>query len=438
MPIRRKARMSAVVLLGTSMLMAGCGMSAQDKEAKAEKEFRKQSSRIQNQEQARSEAALKLNEPYVQAADAFGLSLFRELAKTDRDKNIVLSPYSVSEALGMAWSGSGGGTKAEMAKALGWNGSHPDEIAAGSKKLRSYLRLPAEGIKLKASNSFWYQKGLHLLEPYEAALKNSYEADLQAVDMPSPKTVKALNEWVSKHTEGMIESVFDPSQTLNPDDRAIMMNAVYFKGAWKDEFDPVRTKPEPFHTMDGNVQKVPMMQRSGSYAHVKTERLEAVRIPYLQDKLDLLVVVPQSGLGVPDIVADLERYGVWKDELALSPGSVALPRFKASYKADLIPVMKTFGVQDAFSSGTSDFTGMFEPSALSSGLFINLIQHQAVLEVNEKGTEAAAVTALGMAGSSAPSDPFSFRADRPFFYAVEDTTSGMWLFLGAINDPLAA
>ncbi|ASS64899.1 MULTISPECIES: serpin family protein [unclassified Paenibacillus] len=438
MPIRRKARISALVLLGMSMLMAGCGLSAQDKEAKAEKEFLGQSGRIHDQEQARSKAALTLDKTYLQAANAFGLSLFRELAKEDKDKNIVLSPYSVSEALGMAWNGSGGKTMEEMAQAVGWSGSQPEEIAANSRELRSYLRLPAEGVKLKASNSFWYQKGLHLLEPYEATLKNSYEASLQAVDLPSPKTVEAMNEWTSKHTEGMIESVFDPSQTLDPDNRAIMMNAVYFKGAWKDEFDPARTKPEPFRTLDGAAQKVPMMQRSGSYAHVKTERLEAVRIPYLQDKLDLLVVVPQAGLGVPDIVGDLERYGNWKDQLAASLGSVALPRFKVSCEADLIPALQHFGMQNAFVSGTADFTGMFEPSAPSSGLFINLIKHQAVLEVNERGTEAAAVTALGMAGTSAPSDPFSFRADRPFFYAIEDTTTGLWLFLGAINDPLAA
>jgi serine protease inhibitor len=197
--IRLAARF-AQVLLGLSVILSGCGVSAQNEQEKAEKAYKEQLSRIYDRNQERIKGAQLLDAGALQSSNELGLRLYMELAREQEGKNIVLSPYSISEAIGMAWQGSAGTTREETAKVMGWNGALPSAIAEQSKALRSYLRLPAEGIKLKASNVLWYRKGLEPLDAYAKTLNDSYEADLTALDFQSPQAVPVMNDWASSRS----------------------------------------------------------------------------------------------------------------------------------------------------------------------------------------------------------------------------------------------
>lgn len=424
----RRGLLAALALLALAAAGQGCG--APDPERQAQEAERQ----ARQQEEAREKAAAKLDGGYVQASNRFGLQLYRQLAEERPDGNLLLSPWSVGEALGMAWQGSRGETAEEIRQAGGWAAFSPQEAARQAGGWRSYLELPSDGARLSVANSLWVQQGREPMPSYRKTLEANYGAELEMADFAGggAEAAERMNRWVDRHTEGMIPQIVDPNEPLDPETLAVLLNTVYFKGGWQDEFDPARTEQAAFAMDGGEPLDVAMMQRGGSYPYLRTERFEAVRLPYgLKGGYRLLLVLPARGLGVDDLLPDLERYEEWQGELQAKAGSVALPRFKAAVRSVLNEPLRQLGMRQAFAPG-ADFGGMLEGSP---DLHLSLVLHQVVLEVNEKGTEAVAATLMAEGGSAPPSDPFEFRADRPFFLAIEDGVSGAWLFLGRIGRP---
>jgi serine protease inhibitor len=381
----------------------------------------------------RQAAAAGVDARIVKASNEFGMQLHRQLVQTEQNKkkNIFISPTSISLALAMTYNGSKGETQTAMAKTMGWQGMSLDEMNRGNETLISLLQQPGKGVQLRIANSLWSRKGKPFLSDFMKTNQAFYDAKVTGLDFNSSKAPDTINDWVNKNTNGkipkMIESI-DPMEVL------ILMNAVYFNGGWKKEFQPSATKVESFKLQDGSTKQVQMMAQSGTYEYLQEEGFQAIRLPYGDGQMDMLIILPDesSSLGAlhDKLWADPSR---WLHTFQQSRGEIKLPRFKIEYGEQLNKALIAMGMAPAFDSVNADFSGM-APSP--PNLFISAVTHKTFVEVNEKGTEAAAVTAIHMLTGSAPIDkPFQMTINRPFFFAIEDRQTSAWLFVGSVVEP---
>jgi serine protease inhibitor len=382
----------------------------------------------------RQVAAAGVDVRIVNASNEFGMQLHRQLVQTEQNKkkNIFISPTSISLALAMTYNGSKGETQASMAKTLGWQGMSLDEMNRGNETLISLLQQPGSDVQVRIANSLWSRKGKSFHSDFTKTNQAFYDAKVTELDFNSPKAPDTINDWVNKSTNGkiprMIESI-DPMEVL------ILMNAVYFNGGWKKEFQPSATKEESFKLQEGSTKQVQMMTQSGSYEYLQEEEFQAIRLPYGEGQMDMLVILPDesSSLGTlhDKLWADPNR---WHESFQSNRGEIKLPRLKIEYSEKLKEPLKAMGMTLPFDEVHADFSGM---APVPPNLFISAVTHKTFIEVNEKGTEAAAVTSVHtIATASAPTDtPFQMTINRPFFFAIEDRQTGAWLFVGSVVQP---
>jgi serpin B len=269
-----------------------------------------------------------------------------------------------------------------------------------------------------------------------AALKSKYAAEVF-----ENASLDDVNGWVARKTEGKIARMLD---TLDPNSAAVLLNAVYFKARWASVFDKALTKDEPFNLTRAQKADVALMNQTANFSLVSRGGYRAIRLNYEVPELGLVVVLPDDIEGVGAVARRLganelaELFAALRDGRSRKPVALALPRFRAEYKADLVAPFRQAGLQKAFDATTADFSGMTGRPAAEVRLHIGEIVHRAVIEVAEENTEAAAATAIGIRAASAPAQPLTpepFRVDHPFlFYLVDDTTGGI-LFEGRIADP---
>lgn len=411
----------------------------------------------------------------VAAYNAAGFDLFKRLAATSG--NIAFSPYSVGAAMAMALSGARGATEVEMAKVLHQalpRAAMEDENARVLAMLNSYdksavppqcptgmtlrkgqckgprlsgggcafpARLDANqcttppkyapSAKLTVANSLMLTKaGDKISANYIALVKRKFGAEVFR-----NAGLAEVNSWVKRKTEGKIEKILD---ALDASARAVLLNAVYFKAAWLSVFEKRYTVEEDFNLTTTEKARVPTMHQTGSYAVAMQAEFRAIRLPYVVPSLGMIIVVPEKIDGVGELASqfDATRLADLRTALQSRRVELALPRFKLTYSADLIPPFQAAGMQLAFSN-QADFSGMTGRRASEGDLKIGQIAHRAVVEVDEGGTEAAAVTAIVMMPKAAmPSKPPEvFRVDRPFLFYLVDDATGTILFQGRVNDP---
>jgi serpin B len=381
----------------------------------------------------RQVAAAKVDARIVKASNEFGLQLHRQLVQTEQNKkkNIFISPTSISLALAMTYNGSKGETQAAMAKTMGWQGMSLDEMNRGNQTLISLLQQPGSGVQMRITNSLWSRKGVPFHSTFMKTNQEFYDAKVTELDFNSPKSVDTINNWVNKNTNGkitkMIESI-DPMEVL------FLMNAVYFNGGWKKEFQPSATKEDSFKLQDGSTKQVQMMAQTGTYEYLKEEGFQAIRLPYGEGQMDMLVILPDasSSLGAlhDKLWADHSR---WRQPFQQSRGEIKLPRFKIEYGEQLNDPLMAMGMTLPFDDVKADFSGM---APVPPNLFISKVTHKTFVEVNEKGTEAAAVTSVQVSTTSALIDtPFQMTINQSFFFAIEDRQTGAWLFVGSVVEP---
>lgn len=379
----------------------------------------------------RKRAMDKLDPAITQAQNKFGLQLYHELAQSaESGENIILSPYSIFTALVLAYNGSSGETSKEMAHTLGLESLSKEQVNASGRTLQTLLEDAGSGVRLNTANSIWYRSSLEIKNMFMQMAQNSYHADIQAVDFQKEKTLKEINGWVNKHTNGKIPSILD--QVPDPSTLAILLNAVYFNGAWQSPFNPENTREGSFTRPDGSVQKVPMMMQGGMFEYKQTPKAQAIRLPYGDGRLNMLIILPAKGQSLDTLMEQiLQDPSPWQARFDHASGEFQLPRFKAEYTGQLEKSLMKMGMKQVFDPAAADFTDMSD----AKPLFISSILHKTVLDVNEKGTEAAAVTEIGMAGSAPPKERFQMIVDHPFFFCIEDSLTGLWLFLGTVVDP---
>jgi len=249
-----------------------------------------------------------------------------------------------------------------------------------------------------------------------------------------PGAVKVINDWVGEKTHERIDKIVD---RISAEDVMFLINAVYFKGRWTAEFDKKLTQDRDFHLADGSVKSHPMMRREDKYRYLETDDLQAIRLPYGEDRFALYVFLPGSEHSLAEFVGQLtpETLDDRLMQMHRRKGEIVLPKFKHEYEQSLNTVLGALGMDIAFDPGRADFYRMLD-SPIDMAFYISEVLHKTFVEVNEEGTEAAAVTSVRMTLTALPPDEdFQMTVDRPFFYMIRDDESGSVLFMGVVTEP---
>jgi serine protease inhibitor len=373
-------------------------------------------------------------DPRLAAANVkFGFKLYSELTKQSAEKNIFVSPSSVALCLTMAYNGASGETRQAMGRALETQALSLDELDRAYAELRAALDSPDAKVRLAIANSLWARRGLQFKPDFIQRNKDYFGAEVTALDFDDPAAASAINRWVSAKTNGKIDKIVDQ---IDPSSVLFLINAIYFKGAWARSFDPAKTREDNFTLLRGT-KRVPMMSQSGNYRYLETNDFQAVSLPYGGGRVSFYVFLPtpSSSLAAFEKSLTEANWQQWMPAFRATDGDLSLPRFRVTYEATLNDALKALGMDVAFDAGRADFSGMIQTGG--QNVFISSVKHKTFAEVNEEGTEAAAVTSTEMRATSMRREPQRFRmiVNRPFFCAIRDNTSGAVLFMGSIYDP---
>ncbi len=371
----------------------------------------------------------------VPANNHFGFRLFDQLLQQDLGQNVFMSPLSVAIALAMTYNGAAGNTQTVMAKTLGLENLSLAEVNKANLALRNVL-LHQSNVSLLIANSLWLNQNFHLEPTFLTPTQKFYAANVTNADFQSPATVSDINQWVDENTQGKIGPVV---QTLNPLTVLLIINAIYFKGKWEKPFNKENTKERDFTLLTGENKRIPMMFQTDDYSYYEGNNYQAVRLPYKASKkpsLSMTVFLPSRGIPLESFPL-LDHWQEWRAGNTSREGSLVLPRFKVEYEVTLNGALKALGMAEAFSVEDADFSQMAKvPTGWN--LYISEVKHQTFVEVNEEGTEAAAVTVVlnyNLTCQAKPIPPFKMIVDHPFLFTIQDEDTGTVLFLGAIVEP---
>ncbi|WP_040549594.1 serpin family protein [Pedosphaera parvula] len=367
----------------------------------------------------------------VQENNAFALELYGKLKS--KEGNLFFSPYSVSTCLGMAYAGARGETEKQMAKTLHFS-TNQAALHTGFGELQKELN-KKPGVTLKVANALLAQKGMPFSKEFLDCLNKTYQADAMRFDFGTQAQLASdeLNGWVAKKTEGRIQTILQP-EALDRAVALVLVNAVYFKGAWATPFSKEVTMPNPFYFGKKGSVTAQMMYQQEHFDYYENPKLKALKLPYAGRKLSMVILLPSARDGLPDLESFITTQSLssWISQMHDQEVAIQLPKFKMDEEFDLNSTLGEMGLHDAFCS-KADFRGM-----MSSGeLHLSKVLHKSFVEVNETETEAAAVTMAGVAfGNTGKPGPKGFFADHPFLFVIRDNGTGSILFMGRVMDPM--
>lgn len=363
---------------------------------------------------------------------AFGLDLFRQVADGAPDANAIVSPASAGLALSLLGNGATGETRAQIERALA-AGMEMDALNAANVALDAALR--TEDVQMEIGSSIWARGGTPVLPGYVEQSRRLYRAAAAALDFDQPEAAERINAWVSRSTSGRIKTMV--SHPIEPNTILFLLNAVYFKGRWQEEFRPKSTRPGAFHAPGGDVQ-VPMMSRTGTYDHLRGTGFQALRMPYVGDRFALYVLLPDRGQPLGGLREQLsaKAWRGWMDGFTDGRVNVVMPRFRLELFTLLNAPLKAMGIARAFVPG-AELDAMLPAGYVATAEpYVTKVLQKVFFEVNEEGTEASAATMVEIAtrgiGTVRVRD---FIVDRPFLLAIRDDQTGTLLFIGQVNDP---
>lgn len=364
-----------------------------------------------------------------QAHNAFGFNAIKLLAQEEGNKNVFISPSSIALALSMVYNGANGETKSAMQKTLQFENFDIATINQESLDLINILKNPDSEIELFIANSIWAKQGVDFKKDFLDVVASYFKAEISTLDFSSSNAADTINSWVSKNTKGKIPTIVSPPI---PDSMFMyLINAVYFKGSWTIKFDEKLTKDRDFTTADGTRKKHPLMQQYGDMPYLETKDFQSVSLPYGENKRFSMYVFLPKNLG--DFVQNLDqnKWNDWMKQYKKTKGTILLPRFSMEYEKGLIPMLIKLGMGVVFQDG-ADLTGIGYDFKISE------VKHKTYVDVNEEGTEAAAVTSIGLVESTSvgtAKKTFYMEVNRPFFFAIRDSQTQEVLFMGTIQNP---
>ncbi|MEH1769438.1 MAG: serpin family protein [Nostoc sp.] len=419
---RRYALAAASVVLFSVL---GCSQVDSNKSALAQ-------SSLPQPENPLQKKTVNTDTKIVESSNKFGFKLFSEVLKNDRGgNNIFISPSSVAIALAMTYNGASGSTQQAMAKTLELQGMNLPEINSSyAAVLKQLLDNPDAKVQLKIANSLWANQDVSFAPDFLKRTQDFYQAKVSNLNFKDAAASNIINNWVKENTNGKINKIVE---TIEPNQVLFLINAIYFKGNWSNEFDKKETAQYPFYITSGRRKQHPMMSQKGDYKYYESEQFQAVSLPYGKDgKFSFYIFLPKQNSNLKVFYENLnvENWEKWMTQFNKQKGFIRLPRFKTDYEVTLNDALKSLGMEEAFSN-KANFSGMGKNFAISQ------VKHKTFIEVNEEGTEAAAATSVGMVATSLRQEPEPFRmiVDRPFFSAIRDNQTGSLLFMGSIIDP---
>jgi serpin B len=368
----------------------------------------------------------------VDAVNAFTVDLYSILK--EQKGNLFLSPWNIATAFAMVYAGAKGDTETQIAEVLHFGLTQRQVHDAFGDLIQDLIEEKGEkGYQLNIANALWIRHGYLLLPDFTSTLKNSYNAEVERVNFDNPvEAATLINTWAAKQTRNKIPKIIQPHMIAELT-RLILTSAIYFKGLWTHPFKKKQTQDAPFTLLGGEPIQVPMMHSVKRYNYMETPELQALELPYIGDRLSMVVLLPTADDGLPDLEKNLrweEQLEAWLSLMVKQKVNVFFPKFTITSEFALNDPLETLGMTDPFSM-SADFSGI----TISEKLFISSARHKAFIEVDEEGTTAAAATAIIMAPTGLPAPIPIFRCDHPFLFLIRDTKTGSVLFLGRMVNP---
>lgn len=362
----------------------------------------------------------------VNQDNGFAIDLLKNTIYQSKESNVFVSPLSVSIALGMAWNGASGATKAEMETAMHMAGLTVNEINDYYQIMQSTLPTIDPSTKLSIANSLWYRKGFPVKSEFLNVNKDYYGAYVQELDFSQTWAVDTINNWCAKKTNQLIPTILDeiPSEAM-----LYLVNAVYFKGIWRNKFEKADTKEREFSNEQNQKNMVNMMYQQDTFPYYKDELAQYVDLAYGNKAFSMTVILPNDNVTTNQVLQSLnaESYATIIAKLNVREIMLYLPRFKVENKFTLNNALKAMGMKMAFTEA-ADFSKI---SAVE--LYISEVLHKTYITVDEVGTEAAAVTSVGFFTTSMPEYPI-VNINKPFVFLIREKSTGVILFIGKLGD----
>lgn len=368
----------------------------------------------------------------VEKTNDFGFNLYKNLARGN--ENMMISPVGISLAMEMAYNGATGATREAMAEALNIQGIEVERLNKNNLALIYLLTTADPKVTLNIANSIWMVEDFKFSEAFVETVKNDYQAVAKKLDFGDPKSAAVINKWVEDQTQGTIDGIV--TAPLDPETIMFLINAVYFNGPWTSPFEKALTTDQIFKLSDGQTVTVPTMYQSGSFNYLKTSDFQALRLPYgEEEQMAMVLFLPNEDASLDEFQQQLsqENWSNWNALFEEKEGSLMLPKFTMEYESSLNQALTDLGMGVAFEAGKADFSGM--AAGATSDIYISEVKHKTFIQVDEAGTEAAAVTSVEVGTTSMPVYDFELNFDRPFFYAIQDSETGAIIFMGSVLDP---
>ncbi|MDR1161643.1 MAG: serpin family protein [Tannerellaceae bacterium] len=370
----------------------------------------------------------------VKKNNLFAFDLLKTVSKNEeKENNFLISPLSASLALAMLNNGAAGLTQEEIQGALGYGDITRDEMNGYFQKMLEAMQEIDPQTAFKSANSIWIKQQFQVLAPFIEVNKSYYGAEVRNEDFADPATLGLINGWCSDHTEGKIPSIID---RISPAVVMVLINALYFKGKWLAPFDKANTKNEFFYNQNGSAPLIPTMNQTTEVNCYKGEDFTLAEFPYGNKAFSMVFLLPDKDVSLSSIVGKMDaqtwQQSLWEMGHVYIP--VKIPRFKIEYERQLNEDLMEMGMQSMFDAFSADFT-LIHPTA---PLCVTFVKQKTFAEVNEEGTEAAAVTAIGMVESAGPDLPRpevkEFYVDRPFLYFIKELSTGTIFFIGEMRN----
>ncbi len=368
----------------------------------------------------------------IESGNEFAFDIFSQVLKSAGENgNIMISPLSISYALSMTVNGAIGDTRDAMLEALRLKGITVDAINSSYKNLTKALLSVDKRVLISIANSVWIENDFTVKKSFTDILTNYYDADAETFDINDASAPDKINAWIEDNTNGLIKKMIEK---INDNTVMMLINAIYFKGKWKSQFDKSKTIEMLFNKSADNQINVPMMKQKNDFSVYDGNGFILAEFPYGQGNFVMDVILPDEPGGLSNTIASVsdDSFTTWLHQMTKRELDVSFPRFKYGFKKTLKEVLTDMGMGIAFYEG-ADFSNISD----QYDLLINEVTHQSFIETNEEGTEAAAATVVDIRLTSMPPSPMIFRMDHPFIYVIRETTTNSIIFMGRVSDPSA-
>jgi serpin B len=368
----------------------------------------------------------------IAADNQFGFEIFQKVnASLSESKNTMISPMSISLALGMLYNGTDGNTKIQMENMLHKSGLNADDINQSYKDLVTGLVSHDPKVELSIANAIFYRNTFPVKTDFITTNQNYYQAEVSGLDFTkTTETLNTVNGWVNTKTKGKIDQIIS---RVNPEDVMYILDAIYFNGEWQYRFETKETADMSFTKEDQSVIQVPTMTIENPFNYFSDQNFQMLEMPYGSGKFSMLIFLPASGKCTNDIISLMtaENVNGWISKMTEQKKKVFLPKFEFKFEDSLVDELKVLGMTDAFNDAKANLTGISDEAKL----VISEVMHKSYIKVDERGTEAAAVTGITVGTTSVGPDNNTFKVDHPFVFAIREKDTQAILFIGKVMNP---